>query len=91
MGAEYWYFSVNELGKQDVAAQLDYIDKIKRRELETNVRQRFEADANPEGLSSGVQTSRQSRKRSHRHSFRLLLTLGPAHVHCVGILLYSLL
>lgn len=33
MGPAYWHFTVNELGEQDLAAQLDHIHVMKCREL----------------------------------------------------------
>ncbi len=33
MGAAYWHFTVNELGEQDIAAQLDHIHTVKCDEL----------------------------------------------------------
>lgn len=32
-GQKYWRYTVNELGMEDVAAQLDWIDHVKRAEL----------------------------------------------------------
>ncbi len=33
MGASYWHYTVNELGMEDVAAQIDHIHVVKCSEL----------------------------------------------------------
>lgn len=33
MGAKYWYFNVNQLGQEDIQAQLDFIHNAKCAEL----------------------------------------------------------
>ena len=48
MGAAYWYFTVNELGEKDMAAQLDHIDAIKRAELKESDKKPNEPEEEPQ-------------------------------------------
>ena len=34
MGAEYWHYSINEMGLEDITAQIDHIHVIKCGELD---------------------------------------------------------
>ena len=39
MGARYWHFNVNQLGQEDIEAQLDFIHSMKSDELPRHLAQ----------------------------------------------------